>query len=535
VSQGDAVAPAPGLRDRHLHDRRHLRAPGLDRGGGVIANGATQWMTAGAGILHIERPPESLVASGGLFHGIQLWVNLPAATRWSSRATRTSSPGGGPGRILDGGTLVRIIAGSVDGHEGPGRTHTPIALAHATLSPGRVSSCRGRATTTPSSTCSAQRHGGQRRPADPHGPAGRPRPGDALLITADATQESRSPSMDVLVLGGQPINEPVAVYGPFVMNTKAELAQAFETTRRAASAASGRAHRPVGAHVAAGAGWDASDIGDLTGRVALVTGANSGVGYATAAALADHGAYVLLGCRDMHKAARRWLTSRATTPRRGGTLELDLPTSTRCARRRAAFGSPTPGSTCWSTTRGHGQRLRPHRRRPRAPVRHQPLRPLRPDRPAPRAALDHEGSRVVTVSSGVHRMGHLDEKEWRGEREANRWRTYANNQAGQSPLRLRARPPTPRVRCAHHLGGCAPRLRPHQPPGQRSARGWLTLAGSRGAGGRRARQSPDHGALPSSTPPPPERDRRRVFRAGNPGELFGPPIRVAPTGVARSR
>ena len=60
-------------------------------GGGVITNGDTQWMTAGAGILHIEKPPECLVASGGLFHGFQLWVNLPAAQKWARRATRTSA------------------------------------------------------------------------------------------------------------------------------------------------------------------------------------------------------------------------------------------------------------------------------------------------------------------------------------------------------------------------------------------------------------------------------------------------------------
>src|SRR5689334_23665142 len=81
-------------------------------GGGLITNGATQWMTAGAGILHIERPPEALIASGGLFHGIQLWVNLPADEKWTppryqdigaSRVTLVASP--------DGGALVRVIAG----------------------------------------------------------------------------------------------------------------------------------------------------------------------------------------------------------------------------------------------------------------------------------------------------------------------------------------------------------------------------------------------------------------------------------------
>src|ERR671922_822258 len=83
-------------------------------GGGLIPKGDTQWMTAGAGILHTERPPEALVASGGLFHGIQLWVNLPREQKWaapryqdiaSAHATLLTSP--------DGGALVRVIAGDV--------------------------------------------------------------------------------------------------------------------------------------------------------------------------------------------------------------------------------------------------------------------------------------------------------------------------------------------------------------------------------------------------------------------------------------
>src|ERR1035438_2430918 len=95
-------------------------------GGGLITNGSTQWMTAGSGSLHIERPPEQLIATGGLFHGIQLWVNLPAAEKWvdpryqdleAEDSVLLTSP--------DGGALVRIIAGDVAGRRGPGSTHTP--------------------------------------------------------------------------------------------------------------------------------------------------------------------------------------------------------------------------------------------------------------------------------------------------------------------------------------------------------------------------------------------------------------------------
>src|SRR5215204_5761421 len=92
-------------------------------GGGVITNGDTQWMTAGAGILHIERPPEHLVASGGLFHGLQLWVNLPAERKLIQ--SRYQDIRGASVALLaspDGGALVRLIAGDLGEHHGPGST-----------------------------------------------------------------------------------------------------------------------------------------------------------------------------------------------------------------------------------------------------------------------------------------------------------------------------------------------------------------------------------------------------------------------------
>jgi redox-sensitive bicupin YhaK (pirin superfamily) len=211
---------------------RHQDSTG---GGGLITNGDTQWMTAGAGILHIEAPPEALVASGGLFHGIQLWVNLPAADKWVQ--PRYQDIRAGHVALLsshDGGALVRLIAGRIAGHAGPGMTHTPITLLHATISPGArlvlpwqrdvnalvyVLSGRGAVGVpgAPVRTGQLAVLGGD---------------GDQLTVSADTTQESRSPNLDVLVLGGRPIREPVAWAGPFVMTTREEVLQAFEDFRR---------------------------------------------------------------------------------------------------------------------------------------------------------------------------------------------------------------------------------------------------------------------------------------------------------------
>ena len=198
-------------------------------GGGVITNGDTQWMTAGAGILHIEKPPEALVVSGGLFHGIQLWVNLPSAQKWSPpRYQDIRANEVGLLSSADGGALVRVIAGEVAGHAGPGSTYTPMALVHATLSPEAELHVPWRADYNALVYVLAG-HGsvGMERIGIQAGQLAVLGPGNALRVAAAERQESRSPSLDVLILGGRPIREPVAWAGPFVMNTRDEVMQAF--------------------------------------------------------------------------------------------------------------------------------------------------------------------------------------------------------------------------------------------------------------------------------------------------------------------
>ncbi|NUR70017.1 MAG: pirin family protein [Hamadaea sp.] len=199
-------------------------------GGGLITNGDTQWMTAGSGLLHIEAPPEELVASGGLFHGFQLWVNLPRSLKMAD--PRYQDIRAGQVSLLtspDGGSLIRVIAGDLDGHPGPGVTHTPITLIHATLEPGAQLRLPWREDFNALVyTLAGSGFVGAKKQPVRLGQLAVFGSGGALTIEAAPQQESRSPKLDVLILGGQPIREPIAAYGPFVMNTKAELMQAFE-------------------------------------------------------------------------------------------------------------------------------------------------------------------------------------------------------------------------------------------------------------------------------------------------------------------
>ncbi|MDE3007898.1 MAG: pirin family protein [Acidobacteriota bacterium] len=199
-------------------------------GGGVIENGATQWMTAGAGILHIERPPDALIDSGGLFHGIQLWVNLPAKLKMTT--PRYQDIGAQAVALLTndhGDAVVRIIAGALGEFAGPGSTHTPITLVHATIMPGANLVLPWNPAYN-ALTYVLQGGGsvGLDRVALNEGQMAVNVDGDYVVLAANDTQDSRTSAYEVLILGGEPIREPVAAYGPFVMNTKDELQKAFE-------------------------------------------------------------------------------------------------------------------------------------------------------------------------------------------------------------------------------------------------------------------------------------------------------------------
>ena len=202
-------------------------------GGGVITDGATQWMTAGAGIVHSEMPTEQLVTKGGLFHGTQLWVNLPRDEKWTPPRYQDIEPG--KVSLLaahDGASLVRLIAGDLGGQEGPGVTHTAITYAHASISPGARLEIPWRAdfNALVYVLVGTGTVGPERTPVR-EGQLALLGPGDALVIEAVPGQDPRLPRLEVLLLGGRPIREPVVFYGPFVMNTRDEIVQAIADYR----------------------------------------------------------------------------------------------------------------------------------------------------------------------------------------------------------------------------------------------------------------------------------------------------------------
>ncbi len=199
-------------------------------GGGTILDGGTQYMTAGDGILHIETPPAHLVESGGLFHGVQLWINLPRAKK---RIAPQYQDLQGRDSILltsaDGGAVLRVLAGQIDGHQGPGISHTPLAIGHLTLAPGAQVDIPWRDDFNALAYALA---GEGTVGADAHaihtGQTAVLASGNVLRVTADPTQESRTQNLEVFIIGGVPLREPVIQYGPFVMSTKAEIIEAFE-------------------------------------------------------------------------------------------------------------------------------------------------------------------------------------------------------------------------------------------------------------------------------------------------------------------
>jgi redox-sensitive bicupin YhaK (pirin superfamily) len=199
-------------------------------GGGLITDGATQWMTAGAGIVHSEMPTEQIVSKGGLFHGVQLWINLPKTEKLTPPKYQDLDAD----RVVllaseDGGALVRLIAGDLAQHRGPGTTRSPITYAHASVSPGARLQVPWRRDFNALVYVLAGRGaiGADHRPIN-EGQLAVLGDGDVLTVSCDPEQESRSPALEILLMGGKPIREQISWYGPFVMNTREEIIQAVD-------------------------------------------------------------------------------------------------------------------------------------------------------------------------------------------------------------------------------------------------------------------------------------------------------------------
>ena len=200
-------------------------------GGGLITDGATQWMTAGAGIVHSEMPTERIVAKGGLFHGVQLWVNLPRTEKWTPPQYQDIDPH----KVVmlaseDGGAVVRLIAGALAKHFGPGSTRTPIIYAHASVAPGARLQIPWRPDFNALCYVLAGRGavGSAQRAIINEGQLAVMGEGDFVTVFSDPIPDGRSPALEILLLGGSPIREPVSWHGPFVMNTREEIIQAIE-------------------------------------------------------------------------------------------------------------------------------------------------------------------------------------------------------------------------------------------------------------------------------------------------------------------
>lgn len=190
---------------------------------GVIRPGAVQWMTAGSGVIHSEMPTEEMQQRGGRNHGFQIWVNLPAADKMippryqgfeADEFTRAS---------LDHGGMLRVLAGTVAGHVGPVETSIPITYAHATLHAGDAVQWN----VADGETALVHVFDGSAVANDAEASSGQlvafERSSGAVTVSAAGSEPA-----EVLLLGGRPIGEPIARYGPFVMNTRDEIVQAID-------------------------------------------------------------------------------------------------------------------------------------------------------------------------------------------------------------------------------------------------------------------------------------------------------------------
>lgn len=191
-------------------------------GGGTIGPGDVQWMTAGAGVIHQEYHSQPFTKSGGELEMLQLWVNLPAASKMAEPAYQTLGHADIPRIALpDQAGELRLIAGEYQGVRGPAQTFTAVNLWDISLNPAATARLE---VAEDHNTMIVVRRGeieigGQSAVA-----------GQWILLsqTGHLLNLSSSPGAEVVLFSGQPIDEPIAAYGPFVMNTHEQIQQAMQ-------------------------------------------------------------------------------------------------------------------------------------------------------------------------------------------------------------------------------------------------------------------------------------------------------------------
>ena len=201
---------------------------------GKLGPGDVQWMTAGSGVVHSEMPEREFARVGGMLHAFQLWINLPKIDKMIEPRYQDIPSAKIPvAQVRDGSVKVKVIAGKALGSSAVIDTRTPIFYLHFTLQPGaKLSHPIPKEYNTFAYVINGE---GLFGPAEKQKLAkiGQMiifgKDGQEVLISADTTN-AKSP-LDVLLIGGIPLNEPVARYGPFVMNTKEEILQAVEDYR----------------------------------------------------------------------------------------------------------------------------------------------------------------------------------------------------------------------------------------------------------------------------------------------------------------